>query len=389
MRIALLHPRAASLGGVERQIHDLGVRLADAGHEVHWLCATRAPEVDARLRCHALAGPRALPGAARVWLFDRRARRALAALGPFDVVHGFGKTSRQDVYRDGSGCLADFEASARAPGGCFVRGPQARVVARIERARYAPGGCRVVLAISALVREQILRRYALEPARVRVLHPAVDLARFRPDAAARAALRARLGLAEATPLVAFVGNDRRRKGLATLLAALARLPDAHALVLGRAGAARERRARARAQALGVASRVHWLGLRPDPERVLPAADCLAFPSRFDAFGNAVLEAMACGLPVAVSRRAGSAEVVIPGKTGALLDDPDDAPALAAALRGLLEPGLRAEAGRLAREAAAPHGWERQLERVLEVYREVVEEKRRAAALTRSAAAGSR
>jgi UDP-glucose:(heptosyl)LPS alpha-1,3-glucosyltransferase len=395
MRVALLHPRAALLGGVERQIHDLGVRLADAGVEVHWICASRDPRVDARIRCHRVMEPPGVLRAARVWLFDRLARRALARRGPFDVVHGFGKTSRQDVYRDGSGCLADFQASAAEDASpawraaLRRRGPQALAVARIERERYRRGGCRFVLAISALVREQILRRYDLDPERVRVLHPAVDTARFSPRLApaARAAVRAELAVPDAAPLLAFVGNDFRRKGLPALLAALPRLSGAHALVLGRDRPAHMRRARALAGELGVADRVHFAGVRPDPERWLAAADCLVFPSRFDAFGNAVLEAMASGLPVVASRCAGGAEVVIPGRTGAVVDAPQDPAALAAATRPWLEPGRRAEAGRLAREQAERHAWEPQLASVLAVYREVVEEKRREAALTRSGSGG--
>ena len=394
MRIALLHPRAAVQGGVERQIHDLGVRLVDAGHEVHWICARRAAGVDARIRYERVReAPGALP-ALRVAGFDRAVRRALARLGAFDVVHGFGKTSRQDVYRDGSGCVADFEAAAgpgRLRAALRRASPQARAVARIERARYRPGATRVVLAISALVREQILRRYALAPERVRVLHPAVDVERFTPllAPAARAALRAELALPAEAPLLVFVGSDFRRKGLPRLLAALPALPGAHALVLGGDRPARVRRQRELARALGVADRVHFAGMRADPERWLAAGDCLVFPSRFDAFGNAVLEAMASGLPVVVSRFAGAAELVLPGRTGAVVDAPHDAAALAAAIRPFLAPALRRSAGELARERARAQAWEPQLERVLAVYAEVVDEKRLEAAVTRSGSRGSR
>ena len=47
---------------------------------------------------------------AKVLAFDRMTRRAIDRHGPFDIVHGFTKTSRQDIYTDGSGCLQDFQA---------------------------------------------------------------------------------------------------------------------------------------------------------------------------------------------------------------------------------------------------------------------------------------
>jgi UDP-glucose:(heptosyl)LPS alpha-1,3-glucosyltransferase len=225
-----------------------------------------------------------------------------------------------------------------------------------------------VLAISERVAGQIQRRYQLAPGQLDVIHPGVDTERFRPDVAARRLLRAELGLAEGAVAVAFVGSDWQRKGLASLLEALASEPELWLLVLGR-----ERRSgawRARAEALGIGRRTRFLGWRSDPERVLAAADIFALPTRFDAFANAALEALATGLPLVVSRRAGAAELVVEGKTGSVID-PDDADGLVAALRTWRDPALRAEAARLARETALRHSWERHYERVLRVYEELV------------------
>ena len=155
----------------------------------------------------------------------------------------------------------------------------------------------------------------------------------------------------------------------SFLRVLTELPNSHALVIGRD--AREEDYRRRAAELGVAARIHLLGIRSDPERWLAAADCLVFPSYFDAFGSAVLEALACGLPVVVSRRAGAAELVVEGKTGALVDGPDDTPALVRAIRPFLDRDRRREAGRAARSEAEHHGWDRHTMRMLEIYDEVV------------------
>ena len=377
MRIALTHPRASDVGGVERQAHSVAQALLDAGHEVHFFCQRADVSVDPRIAVHRISSPLRPVRWFKVWWFDRACARAVAAHGRFDLVHGFGKTSQQDVYYDGSGCLADFQSWSidGAIASAWRRrlrraSPHQRVVARIERARYTRGNYRRILAISELVRQQILTRYGLPPGDVETLYPGVDLVRFAPDPAAREHTRRVLGVERDAPLVAFLGSDYRRKGVDTLIAALARLPGAHAFVIGGERADRRAAFEGEARSAGLATRIHWLGVQPDPQRWLAAADVMLFPTRFDAFGSAVLEALACGVPAVVSRRAGAAELVTEGKTGAVLDAPGDGAAWAAAARPFLEPARRDELRSLARSDAERHPWSRHAQRVLEVYAEI-------------------
>jgi UDP-glucose:(heptosyl)LPS alpha-1,3-glucosyltransferase len=382
MRVALTMTAASDTGGVERQAHSVARALLDAGHEVHVFAQRRDDTVDPRIRFHRIASPVRPIRAAKVWLFDRLCERAVERSGPFDLVHGFAKTSRQDVYYDGSGCLADFQAYSidTLPQAWRRRwrraSPHQRVVARIERRRYTRGNFRRILAISELVRGQILRRYGLSDEEVETLYPGVDLERFQPaDAAQRSALRAELSLPEDAPLLVFLGSDYRRKGLPAFLGALARLPGTYGLVIGRERPARMRRYEGLAEALGVRARTHFLGVRPEPGPYLAGSDCLLFPTHFDAFGSAVLEALACGTPAVVSARAGAAELVADGKTGAVVADPQDAEALARAARAFLDPGPRREASRLARHEAERHPWQRHTDRVLAIYEELVAARR--------------
>jgi UDP-glucose:(heptosyl)LPS alpha-1,3-glucosyltransferase len=204
------------------------------------------------------------------------------------------------------------------------------------------------------------------------VYPGVDLARFAPDPAARDALRSELGLDGDLPLLAFLGSDYRRKGLSTLLAALARIPEAHALVIGAERPERLAVFRDEASRAGIGTRVHWLGVQPDPQRPLAAADLLVFPTHFDAFGSAVLEALACGVPVLVSGNAGAAELVTPGETGAVLDPSDEAAVWADAAKPFLVSERRSALRAAARAAAETHPWSRHLRRVLQVYQELAE-----------------
>src|SRR4029453_19602382 len=124
-----------------------------------------------------------------------------------------GKASRRDFYFAGRGCLADFQAwsidgAIESPWRRRLRraSPHQRVIARVERTRYTRGNYRRVLAISELVRRQILDRYELPPGDVERLYPGVDLERFAPDPAARDHTRRVLGGAGSPPLIRFLAS---------------------------------------------------------------------------------------------------------------------------------------------------------------------------------------
>ena len=129
---------------------------------------------------------------------------------------------------------------------------------------------------------------------------------------------------------------------------LARFPDARFELVGD-GPERGRLV-ARADALGIASAVSFLGHTDDVAAQLAKADISALPSRTEAFPNAVLEAMASGLPVVASAVGGLGELVDDRRTG-LLTPPGDAPALAERLCALMADGaLGIHLGRAARAA---------------------------------------
>jgi glycosyltransferase involved in cell wall biosynthesis len=177
-------------------------------------------------------------------------------------------------------------------------------------------------------------------ARVIVVPNGVDLGRFgaRP---ADPDLRRALGLPAAGPVVGYVGRLEHGKGPDVLLAALERLaPEQPAVSLLLVGDGPLRPAlAARAAAGGV--RAVFAGQRRDVPAVLRLCDVLAVPSRQEAFGRVLIEAMAARVPVVASAVGGIPEVCADGFTG-LLVPPDDPDALAAALaRTLTDTGATA------------------------------------------------
>lgn len=170
-------------------------------------------------------------------------------------------------------------------------------------------------------------------------------------AAARPGARTAMGLFRTDLAVACVGRLHRQKGLSVLLAAfhalLQTVPTARLLL---AGDGPERRAlEAAVDALRLRPFVRFLGTVPSSWELLAAADLFALPSLWEGMPNALLEAMAAGLPVVATAVGAVPEMVAAGTEG-LLVPPGDAAALAQALAGLAaDPQGRRELGRMARQ----------------------------------------
>jgi len=162
--------------------------------------------------------------------------------------------------------------------------------------------------------------------------------------------RSTLNTPEDAPLALALGRLHPNKGFDVLLAAMEKLPRFH---LWLAGEGPERQAlEAKAQTLGIAQRVHFLGWRPDTAPLLAAADMLVCPSRHEPLGNVVIEGWASRKPVVAAASAGPAELIRDRETG-LLVPVENADELATAMDKLMEdPSMKshlAAAGHLAYE----------------------------------------
>lgn len=197
-----------------------------------------------------------------------------------------------------------------------------------------------------------------------------DPALFRPDPAARAALRAELGIPEQAPVVIATARLVRHKGWPELLEAMARLPDAHLIAVGErlpSDHGEDMAPHFARAAAAMGPRLHALGYRHDVPRLLAAADVFCLPSHFEGLPMSVIEAMLTGLPVVATDIRGCREQVAPGETGLLVPPMQAAPLGDALARLCADPGLRESMGRagLAR-ARALFTEERVLARTLDL-----------------------
>jgi glycosyltransferase involved in cell wall biosynthesis len=193
-----------------------------------------------------------------------------------------------------------------------------------------------------------------------LVYNGLDLERFEPTRRERLRDPARreLGLSGEDFAVLLIGNDWKNKGLPCLLEAAGqlRLPSLQILVVGHDTPAPYESAIRR---LGLDGRVRFLPPRPDVEFYYAAADAYAGPSLEDAFALPPAEAMACGLPVIVSRKAGVSEIVTHNVDGLILEDPANSKDLARFLEQLYQDAnLRQRLGENAVRAAKECTWER-------------------------------
>ena len=354
MKIALAHKRLDLKGGTERDLYRTAEGLRDLGHEVNLFCAEYGVEAPPETFSHRIP---VLPlgRTARLW--------SLATWGPdtvrrhrCDVVVGFGRMVTQDVVRSGGGTHRGFLERLGAEGGARRRLWQRlsvyhRSLLALENRQYSAGRYSKIIAVSEEVKRDIINHYAAPADRIAVLYNGVDLDRFHLSLREkwRCRIRQEWGIPGHAPLVAFVGSGFRRKGLDRLLAIWNSpgLRDAYLVVVGEDARIDQYRARAKASA---GERVIFTGRQEAVERFYGAADVVALPSIQEAFGNVVLEGLACGLPVVVTRGVGAAEVLRENLAQGIVNDPDAPSQLAekitAQLRWSKEPSYRKEARKL-------------------------------------------
>ena len=254
--------------------------------------------------------------------------------------------------------------------------------ARLSR-RFFEWGADAVAAVSGAVCDRLRHAHQFSPAFVHLIPNGVKLSEFAvpgsPEAARqRASMRQSLSIPEGALVLGIIGR-LDAKGQRQLLAVLPHLlpvcPSLRVVLVGSEGKPGEQAAlTALAQAGGFEDRLIFTGPRTDIPQLLTAFDILVHLPIDEAFGLALAEAMAAGLPTVATDIGGCREVVRAGVTG-LLVPPGDLDALADALRFLLDPvqgqSLRAKMGAAGWEAAQTYfSQELQINRLLALYQEI-------------------
>lgn len=354
------------LGGTEGQFAEVACGLDRSRWDLHVSCLKAEGPLRSRLEA---AGVRPWSSGAGTF---KSPRFALAAwrLARYVRTHRIRLVHSFDFY---SNVMGMFVARlARVPVIASQRDmgdmrPGAR--GRLQRASLRVA-TRVLVNAEA-IRARLAAEGVVPAARLSLIRNGVDLERFRPAPPAGGPPRY---------LAGTVTNLRPEKGLDGLLRALAMVhdavPPARFVIWGDGRARRE--LEALAVSLGLGTAVDFPGHTPRVQDVLGGMRIFAFPPRSnEGLSNALLEAMAVGLPVVATSVGGNGELVEDERTG-LLVPPDDPAALAKALLRMAEqPELAAQLGAAGRHHVRnEYGIPRMLERTESLYRQVLAEGRR-------------
>ena len=386
MRIALsIDTFSRTKGGAERYVVDLARRLSSHGHEVH-VFTSQWDEMGNGLSLHKIPiipFPRSL----RLASFAISNARVIKK-GHFDIALGLGNTLVANVLQPHGGVhWIWFWRSLRAYENPVLRGIKLMgrlaslkqwVSGLIEEVPYRRQFPPQIIAISQMVKDDIIQYYGIPPDKVTLIYNGVDLERFQPanKRRYRKEIRKGLGIGEELVLL-FVSNNHRMKGLICLIRALARIREKgenrpfRLLVLGRGSMARYLKAGRR---LGVDDVISSVPGTPHPERYYGAADLLVHPTFYDACSLAVFEALASGLPVITTKSNGAGGIITDGREGFVVDDPRDISALADRIHHFFDDRIREASSRAARRLAERYPMERNFQEMMRVFQEVVTQK---------------
>ncbi len=369
-------------GGAERYLVDLCTRMAGEGYEVH-VYAEQWDVEDSRIFFHSVRTI-PFPKSLRLLSFAIRATKAIEN-GNYDITFGVGNTLKADILQPHGGVhWAWFWRSLRAYENPIlwmikflgrIFSPKQWVSGWVEDAPYRAKRLRAIIAISDMVKQDMMHWYQIPEERITVVYNGVDIEHFHPrNRQYREEIRRRHGIGEDELVILFVSNNFRMKGLGFLIRALAEVkkedhPSLRLLVLGRD---RKEPYLRLAKKIGISEEVVFAGSTDEPEKYYGAADLLVHPTFYDACSLTVLEALASGLPVITTASNGASGILCHGEEGWVMGDLKDGEELKKAIAFFLDEKRRRRATYQAREKAVIYSEKANFDRMIAIVNEAIQ-----------------
>jgi len=368
--VAVVIPKYGLVGGGEKYALELTERIAASDrYKIHVFANQWRTQSD-RITFHKvpiIAFPKFLTTVSFAWFANQEIGET-----NFDLIHTHERIFRADIFTMHS-----------VPHRFWVREIRKKRMslfdygtAWVEGQLIHKGECKKYLPVSSLTKEKFLQEFTVDPDKIQIVYPGVDIDKFnRLDRQrCRQDIRRRFGLGEADTVLLFVSMNFELKGLDNLIASMARIkakqPDAKLKLLV-AGKGNEKKYSRLARECGLAGDVIFSGVwKDDIEKVYLASDIFSMLSKFDTFGMAALEAMSASLPVVISENVGAKDLVRDGMNGYVVNSADIG-LISSRIEIMLDHRIRERMAEGAYKEAKNHTWDRMAEKILHIYDETL------------------
>jgi len=374
MKIAIIRKKYTFHGGAEGFSQTLITQLAEAGNEIHIYAMQWEGNPAGKIFFHKVP-------AVTIISFLRDLSFAFFSYRmlrneEYDIIQSHDKTLYQDIYRAGDGCHREWLKQRWKRLGLAGRlsislNPYHWLILVLERMIFHGHRYRKVLAISELVKSNIMDNYHVPPEDIQVIYNCVDLVKYHPRNRAkyRRELRSGYGIREGDFVILFVGSGFERKGVKYLIQAAESLSDPVTVLIVGKGPEKK------FNSLKKHQKIVFCGPQRDIERYYASADIFVFPSIYEPFGNVHLEALASGLPVITTRNSGGSEIIRDGVNGFVIASPEDYGEIAAKIRILIEEKKRESMSIEARALAEKFTFKRYTEEAMKLYNCIIEQRK--------------
>lgn len=357
MKIAIIRQRYNPHGGAERFVsRALNALTRQNAAELHLIARSWEP-IDG-IEFHR-CDPLYLGRLTRDMGFAYFACKTAQALGA-DLIQSHERLCCCDIYRAGDGVHREWITQKTRHLSLFKRwamrlNPYHLYVQAAEKRMFEGERLQAVICNSQMVKREILQYFRIDENKIHVIYNGIDTVVFNPAVKEqRQTWREKWAIPAEATVFLFVGSGFERKGLQQAIAAFADLPESsYLLVIGYDK--HEKHYRDDAEKRGIGKHVIFFGSQADVKPFYALADAFVLPTLYDPFSNAILEAMACGLPVITSNKAGCAEVLTDGESGYVCAA-DDIAAINAAMRSLSDREHAETMGKKARRIAERYDW---------------------------------
>jgi len=371
-KIAVVIPKYGLLGGAERFAYELTERLSlNEKYEFHVFANKWQSDSD-RITFHKvpiIRFPRFLTTISFAWFANRKISKM-----NFDLIHTHDRIFDADIFtmhgiphrvwvnevRKKSMSLFDCAT-------CWV-----------EKHLINNTRCKKFLPVSDLTKEKFLQEYRINPEKLQVIHPGVDIDKFhRLDRErCRKEIRKQFKIDPFDIVILFVSMNFEIKGLDYVMAAAGKAKTSYPsqnlklLVVGKGD---YKKYGVLAQKAGIKDNVIFAGVHKENlEKIYLASDIFMMLSRFDTFGMTVLEAMAASLPVIISSNVGAKDLVKEEINGFLIENTGDAEQISNKMGFMLNEENRRRMAKAAYNTALTNTWGLTAKKVELIYEELIE-----------------